>query len=114
MTTADLDRLLPFYTDVLGGEVHYQFPPEGAPAYVGLHFGKASFGLGLDPALKPADGTPSVSLWLYVDDCDATVERIRTAGGRIVEEPADQPWGERVAHAEDPDGNPLILGQRAG
>ncbi|MCW2633007.1 MAG: Glyoxalase/bleomycin resistance protein/dioxygenase, partial [Pseudonocardia sp.] len=36
------------------------------------------------------------------------------AGGRIVEEPVDQPWGERVARAEDPDGNQLVIGQRAG
>lgn len=114
VTTAELDRLLPFYTDVLGGAVHYQFPPEGPPAYVGLHFGESSFGLGHDPDFKPAQGSPAISLWLYVDDCDAVAERIRAAGGRIVAEPADQPWGERVAHAEDPDGNQLILGQRAG
>jgi lactoylglutathione lyase len=114
VTTADLDRLLPFYTDVLGGQVEYQFPPEGAPAYVGLQFGKASFGLGHDPALElPKGGTPPIALWLYVDDCDVTVERVRSGGGRIVEEPADQPWGERVARAEDPDGNQLIFGQRS-
>jgi uncharacterized glyoxalase superfamily protein PhnB len=112
--SADLARLLPFYRDVLGGEVHYQFPPEGDPAYVGLHFGRASLGLGHDPALKPADGTVPISLWLYVDDCDAAVESVRTAGCRIVEEPVDQPWGERVARAEDPDGNQLVIGQRAG
>jgi hypothetical protein len=27
--------------------------------------------------------------------------------------PVDQPWGERVARAEDPDGDQLIFGQRA-
>ncbi|TDD26530.1 bleomycin resistance protein [Kribbella turkmenica] len=114
VTSADLGRMLPFYRDVLGGEVHYQFPPEGPPAYVGLRFGTASFGLGHDPDhQRPAGGTPPIALWLYVDDCDAGVERIRAAGGRIVEEPADQPWGERIARAEDPDGNQLILGQRA-
>jgi uncharacterized glyoxalase superfamily protein PhnB len=42
------------------------------------------------------------------------VDRIRGAGARIVHEPVDQPWGEREARAEDPDGNLLILGQRAG
>jgi lactoylglutathione lyase len=111
VTTDDLERLLPFYRDVLGGKVDYQFPPEGAPAYVGLRFGTASFGLGHDPQLRrPAGGTAPIALWLYVDDCDATVDRVRTAGGRIVEEPVDQPWGERVARAEDPDGNQLSFG----
>ncbi|MDX6250450.1 MAG: lactoylglutathione lyase [Kribbellaceae bacterium] len=114
VTTADLERLLPFYTDVLGGEKVYQFPPEGAPAYVSLRFGKASVGLGHDPALKTQEGPAAISLWLYVDDIQAMVDRIRGAGARIVHEPVDQPWGEREARAEDPDGNLLILGQRAG
>lgn len=114
VTTADLDRLLPFYTDVLGGEQVYQFPPEGAPAYVSLRFGKAALGLGHDPAYKAPEGTAAISLWLYVDDCATTVETIRAAGGRITQDATDQPWGEREARALDPDGNLLILGQRAG
>jgi lactoylglutathione lyase len=113
VVSADLPRLLPFYTEVLGGEQVYQFPPEGTPAYVSLRFGQASLGLGHDPAYTRATGTPAISLWLYVDDCDAAVEEIRKAGGRITQEPADQPWGEREARAEDPDGNLLIVGQHA-
>lgn len=113
VVTADLDRLLAFYTGVLGGELVYQFPPEGPPAYVSLRFGQASLGLGHDPAFKPAEGTPAISLWLYADDCDAAIERIRQAGQPILQEPADQPWGEREARAQDPDGNLLIVGQHA-
>jgi predicted enzyme related to lactoylglutathione lyase len=113
VTTADLERLLPFYTDVLGGEQVYQFPPEGAAAYVSLRLGQATLGLGHDPQYRPAVGTPAICLWLYVDDIVDVVERIRAAGGRITQEPADQPWGEREARAEDPDGNLLVLGQRA-
>ncbi|WP_432949069.1 VOC family protein [Kribbella sp. CA-253562] len=114
VTTADLDRLLPFYTDVLGGEQVYQFPPEGAPAYVSVQFGKASLGLGHDPDFQVTPGRPPIALWLYTDDLDGVVDRIRAAGGRITQEPADQPWGEREARAEDPDGNHLYLGQRTG
>ncbi|WP_238334960.1 VOC family protein [Kribbella amoyensis] len=112
MTTAGLERLLPFYTDVLGGELTYQFPPTGPPAYVSLRFGKASLGLGHDPEYRRTDGTPAIALWLYVDDCQAAVDAIRTGTGRVTEEPTEQPWGERVARAEDPDGNRLVLGQR--
>jgi len=110
VTTADLERLLTFYTETLGATEHYRFPPEGPPGYVGLHVGKASLGLGHDPDHHPVAG--SISLWFYVDNCDTTTDRIRGAGGRILEEPADQPWGERTARAEDPDGNVLIRGQR--
>ncbi|HEY0470334.1 MAG TPA: VOC family protein [Kribbella sp.] len=114
VTSADLERLLPFYTDVVGGEKVYQFPPEGPPAYVTVRFGTASLGLGHDPALKTAEGPAAISLWLSVDDLQAMVDRIRTAGGRVIHEPVDQAWGGREARAEDPDGNLLILGQRAG
>jgi lactoylglutathione lyase len=31
----------------------------------------------------------------------------------VTEEPADQPWGERVARVLDPDGNEVIVGQKA-
>jgi uncharacterized glyoxalase superfamily protein PhnB len=41
------------------------------------------------------------------------IERIRAAGGTVTEEPADQPWGERVGRCLDPDGNEVIIGQRS-
>jgi lactoylglutathione lyase len=47
---------------------------------------------------------------VYTDDCDAAVVRLRNGGVRIVEEPCDQPWGERVARVLDPDGNTVIIG----
>jgi lactoylglutathione lyase len=31
----------------------------------------------------------------------------------VTEEPADQPWGEGVARLLDPDGNEVVVGQRA-
>jgi lactoylglutathione lyase len=31
----------------------------------------------------------------------------------IVEDPADRPWGERVARVLDPDGNEVLIGQRS-
>jgi uncharacterized glyoxalase superfamily protein PhnB len=37
------------------------------------------------------------------------VAAIRAAGGDIVEEPADQPWGERLARAVDPAGHRLMV-----
>ena len=54
-----------------------------------------------------------VSLWVYADDCDAAVERLRQAGVTITQEPTDQPSGERVARVRDPDGNEVIVGARA-
>ena len=90
LTSADLPRLLPFYTDVLGGELVYQFPPEGAPAYVSVQFGKASVGLGHDPEFARTAGRPPIALWLYTDDLDAT--RRGDPGSRRADHPgADRP-----------------------
>lgn len=52
-------------------------------------------------------------LWVYVDDCDRAVEHLAAAGVPVLEPPADQPWGERVARVQDPDGTVVILGQEA-
>ena len=113
VATRDLERALVFYRDVLGGEVTFSYPgPDGAPLYVGVDLGSSHLGIGFEDGLEPSPRSGAVSLWFYTDDCDALVERIRAAGGSIVEEPTDQPWGERVARALDPDGNEVIMGQR--
>lgn len=103
LATTDLARSLAFYRDLLGGVVTYEFAgPDGSPAYVSLGFGSSQLGIGADPAA--ARGPGPVSLWIYTADCDALIARLREAGIAILEEPADQPWGERVAKVADPDG----------
>jgi lactoylglutathione lyase len=96
---------------VLGGVVGYAFPPEGQPAFVSLQLGSAEVGLAR-AADAPVERRQRFALWIYVDDCDALVERVRAAGAEIVEEPANQPWGERVARFLDPDANEIVAGQR--
>ena len=109
IATPDLDRALGFYRDVLGGTVSYTFPPAGPPAYVGVDLGASHVGLGHDPSLGLAD-EQRIALWVYTTDCDAVVDAVREAGGTVLEEPVDQPWGERVARILDPDGNRIVVG----
>jgi lactoylglutathione lyase len=108
LSTGDLPRALGFYRDLLGFEVTYQFPDEGEPGYVALDLGRSHLGIGADP---DADGQ-RCTLWVYADDCDAAVEHLRGHGVRVVAEPADQPWGERMAEVADPDGNRVIVASR--
>jgi lactoylglutathione lyase len=111
LSTPNLERSLAFYRDLLGGKVAYEFPgPDGRPVYVGLDIGRSHIGIG-GPS-QATDPQRAISLWAYTDDCDVLVERLRRAGVRITEEPADQPWGERVARVVDPDGNEVSIGQR--
>lgn len=114
ISTPDLPRALGFYRDLLDGTVSYQFPPEGEPGYVGMEIGSSHLGLGHDPTGAGDAGPQRFSLWVYVDDCDAAIERLRGGGVPIVEEPADQPWGERIARVHDPDGNMIIIGSPPG
>jgi uncharacterized glyoxalase superfamily protein PhnB len=113
ITTTDMGRSLAFWRDLLGGRVVYEFPgPDGAPVYVSLELGASSLGIGLgvDGVARPVG---AIALWVYTDDCDALVERLRDAGVSIAQEPRDEPWGERVAKVLDPDTNEVFIGQRA-
>lgn len=112
VSTPDMQRALAFYRDLLGGEVEYQFPPEGDPGYVGMRIGESHLGIGLAPDAQPGAGGQRFALWVYADSCDEAVERLRAGGATVTEQPADQPWGERVARVLDPDGNEIIIGQR--
>ena len=50
-------------------------------------------------------GQTTHSLYVYVDGLDAHCERARAAGAEIIEEPADQPYGDRRYGARDPEGH---------
>lgn len=102
--------LADFYARGLGAEVSYRFPDDGTPEYVYLRLEPLGFGIARRTGDGPAGS--AIALWTYVDDVDAATERLLTLGARVVAEPADQRWGERVASIEDPAGHVLHLGQR--
>jgi PhnB protein len=56
-------------------------------------------------AFAPAHyGGSPVSLMIYVEDCDATYAQAIEAGASSAREPADQPYGDRMAGVVDPFG----------
>ena len=48
---------------------------------------------------------------LRTDDVDAAFERVRAAGGEVLQEPIDQPYGVRDCAFRDPSGNMVRLNQ---
>ncbi|HYJ68868.1 MAG TPA: VOC family protein [Nocardioidaceae bacterium] len=56
----------------------------------------------------PSVDAVSVSLMLPVDDTDATLERVREAGGRVEHEPFEE-YGQRNATLVDPFGHRWML-----
>ncbi|HVS85488.1 MAG TPA: VOC family protein [Gaiellaceae bacterium] len=110
----DLPASLAFYRDLLGFAEIYRQPEEGEPAFVSLEQGGTKLGLVVHGAPEAHFGvTPgggiAFELWLYCDDVDAEIERLRAAGVAVLREPADMPWGERLAYVADPDGNPVSI-----
>jgi lactoylglutathione lyase len=102
ITVTDLPAAVRFYRDGLGFTEHYRFPAEGDPVFVTLRLGTSDLGIG-------ADATTGFELCVYADDCDEAVARLREAGAEILAEPADQPWGERLARVVDPAGHRLMV-----
>jgi uncharacterized glyoxalase superfamily protein PhnB len=117
LSVADLASSLAFYQDLLGGTEIFRFPDED-PEFVTLKLGESDLGIGpvANPPLhgqaqRPASGH-RIELCVWVDDVDEVAARVRAAGAPVVMDPADQPWGERCAFIEDPDGNLLLLTAR--
>ena len=98
----------------LGFEPYYQFPEDGQPTYVGMRSDDSD--LGVVNARSPHDlldvevgVKPRFELFLYVDDVDTSLERLRRQGVPVIREPENMPWGHRLAYVTDPDENPVAL-----
>ncbi len=106
--TADLDRLRAFYTGLFGATQTSRVPDEGPAFYVGLQVGNSELGLVADAeGAAAADGR--VLLSIAVRDVDSLLERVKVLGGTVHGGPENMPWGQRVAHVADPDGNAVNL-----
>ena len=85
--------------------------------HVEFHCGGAR--IYLSEELPEHGGTPSpstlgattVAIHLYVEDCDAMVERMAANGAETLMEPADMFWGVRFARVRDPFGHEWGISQ---
>ena len=109
IVTAGQDVLLGFYTKLFGAEEIFRVPAEGPAFYLGLRIGDTD--LGLVARENPGTGAARILLSIGVDDVDETLGRVEALGGSVRGGPNDMPWGQRVAHIQDPDGNPVNLTQ---
>lgn len=104
----------------LGFEEHFRMPGEdGAAGFVGLRRDGAELGVTTEASprilagVEPGPG-PRHELFVYVDDVDATLTQLSETGATVLREPADMPWGERLAFVRDPEGNVVTLAMPAG
>jgi lactoylglutathione lyase len=110
----DVERVAGFYA-ALGFVEHIRMPsPDGRPGFVGLRRDGAELAVTTEDSprmlagVEPGPG-PRHELFVYVEDVDAAVGGVGAAGGSVLREPADMPWGERVGFVADPEGNVVSL-----
>jgi predicted enzyme related to lactoylglutathione lyase len=76
--------------------------------FVGLRVGSSELGIVADAGAET--GTAQrILISVDVPDVDGLLERVQPLGGRVLGPPNDMPWGQRVAHIQDPDGNAVNL-----
>jgi lactoylglutathione lyase len=104
----DADRSARFYVDNFGFEIAFRWPPEGELGFAFLRLDPLGIGL----SKREPGRVDQFELCLYCDDTDEAAERLRANGVRELQLPTDQPWGERLAYFEDPDGNRIHVTAR--
>jgi PhnB protein len=99
-----------FYARVFGAkEKLCMTSPEGRVVHAEIEIGNSVIMLAdenaaMDAFAAPHYGGSPVSLMLYVEDCDASYATALAAGATSLREPADQPYGDRMAGVLDPFG----------
>jgi len=105
----DVAAALRFLADAFGFREKLRMPgPDGKIAHAEMTLGDGLVMMGCpgEEYQNPKRlGQTTQSLYVYVDDVDAHCARAKKAGARIVDEPADQFYGDRRYGAEDPEGH---------
>ena len=113
LTVTDLQRSVRFYTDVLGFVVGDEFKDDGGTLRGAmLKAGTCQIGLSQDDWAKGRDRQRGVAVRIWcttAQDIDALAGRIKAAGGKLTQEPKDEPWGGRSISIDDPDGFHLTI-----
>jgi len=111
LSTNDIGQLSSFYAELFGVEEDLRVPGRKGPFFVTLRLGKAS--LSLVANKRGADAAPGrMAVAVFVENVDDLLPRVKPAGGKVQRQAKDMPWGHRVAHITDPDGNSLNLTQQ--
>jgi PhnB protein len=112
LTMDNAAAAIDWYKKALGAqELSRAVGPDGKIMHAALRIGNSIFMLndemGGGRSAKTIGGSP-MSLWIYVDDCDALFNRAVAAGAQVPPGPMgqlmDQFWGDRTGTIKDPHG----------
>jgi lactoylglutathione lyase len=107
LTVKDLRASTTWYRDVVAFTVDQEYEREGKLRAVAMRAGSVRVLLNQDDGAKGWDRVKGQGFSLQItteQSIDAIADGIKAAGGTLVSEPADMPWGVRMIRLEDPDG----------
>ena len=111
LAVEDAAKAIDFYKEAFGAEETIRMPgPDGKVAHAELQIGDSKLMLS-DPfpqsnVRPPAErGGSTASVFMYLDDVDATFEQAQRAGATVVSELEDMFWGDRFGTVADPFGH---------
>jgi len=109
LTCKNIDASIKWYRDVLGFVVDMTFDVNGKVGGAIISAGDIRIVLNQDDGKLGWDRIKGQGLYLQLNvatraDVDAAAARIKAAGGTLVDEPADRPWGARMFQFRDLDG----------
>ena len=107
----DAEKAIEYYTKAFGAKETVRMDgPDGRIGHAELKIGESLLMLS-DPfpesSTKPPTelGATSVSIFMYVEDVDAVVQKAVDAGATVTMEVEDQFWGDRFGSITDPFGH---------
>lgn len=114
----DVELVAGFYAR-LGFEEHFRLAGDtGDAGFIALRREAAELGVTAEASprllagVEPGPG-PRHEFFVYVDDVDDVPNELQSAGAVTLRDPADMPWGERLAFVQDPEGNVVALAMPA-
>ncbi len=109
LTCKDIETSIRFYRDAIGFAVLQTYDYEGKVVAAVIGAGDCRIVLNQDDGKLGWDRIKGLGFYLQINvaaaaDVDAAAERVTAAGGTLIDEPADRPWGVRMFQFKDPDG----------
>jgi PhnB protein len=113
-------QAITFYQTALGAKEKMRMPnPDGGIGHAEIQIG--------DSVVMMADESPQmdafsvehfggspISLLIYTGDCDALYQQALAGGAKSLREPANQPYGDRMAGVSDPFGYKWYIATHIG
>lgn len=113
LMSTDVDKAIDFYQKAFHFEPTEEIVPgeDGTTWHAAMRYRDQVIMLGKtgahsnipSPAAKGGSESP-VGLYMYVDDVNKFFQNAKANGAKVIDEPNDAFWGDRVCRLKDPDG----------